>query len=121
MYNRYIPSGTGYVRVSEPMPQDPPQKQPPPRTNPPHEEQNSHIPHRDPISSLLSGLTGKKKNAGISGILDAFKLNDLDTGDILLLLILLFLFREGDDLELVITLGLILLLGLGDKEPHGEA
>ena len=29
-----------------------------------------------------------------------------------LLLILLFLFLEGDDMELVITLGLLLLLGL---------
>ena len=36
----------------------------------------------------------------------------LDTGDVLLLLILLFLFLEGDDMELVITLGLLLLLGL---------
>ena len=29
-----------------------------------------------------------------------------------LLLILLFLFLEGDDMELIITLGLLLLLGL---------
>ena len=36
----------------------------------------------------------------------------LDTGDVLLLLILLFLFLEGDDTELLITLGLLLLLGL---------
>ena len=39
---------------------------------------------------------------------------NIDTGDILLLLIILFLFLEGDNLELVITLGLMILLGLND-------
>jgi hypothetical protein len=50
----------------------------------------------------------------LGGISRHFSLDDVDTGDILLVLILLFLFLEGDDLELVITLGLMLLLGLGD-------
>ena len=48
----------------------------------------------------------------VSGLLKGLKLEGLDTGDVLLLLILLFLFLEGDDMELVITLGLLLLLGL---------
>ena len=43
-----------------------------------------------------------------------FKLSDFDTGDLLLLLIILLLLLEGDNLELVITLGLIILLGLND-------
>ena len=43
-----------------------------------------------------------------------FSLDRFDTGDILLVLIILFLLVEGDDLELVITLGLLLLLGLAD-------
>ena len=40
----------------------------------------------------------------------------LDSGDLLLLLIVLLLLWEGDDLELVIALGLVLILGLGDEE-----
>ena len=38
-----------------------------------------------------------------------------------LLLIILFLLAEGDDLELVIALGLVLLMGLGDKEGKRNA
>ena len=57
---------------------------------------------------------GEDKNAGIAGILKSFHLEGLDSGDILLLLIILLVFLEGDNIELVITLGLMLLLGLGD-------
>jgi hypothetical protein len=39
------------------------------------------------------------------------KLDNIDSGDLLLLLIILFLLVEGDDLELVIALGLVLLMG----------
>lgn len=39
----------------------------------------------------------------------------------LLLLIMLYLLVEGDDLELVIALGLVLLMGLGDHEERGDA
>ena len=50
-----------------------------------------------------------------------FKLENFDTGDILLVLIILFLYLEsGDNLELVITLGLLLLLGLDDGKDKGE-
>lgn len=145
MYNRYIPNGTSYTRVSEPdveLPRHPPA--PPHREEvhgeeihregahqePPQREEARRSPEPrpaspwygkgpqggDPITTFLSGLTGGKKNAGLSGILEKFKLDDIDTGDILLILILLFLFRDGDDMELVITLGLILLLGLGGKD-----
>lgn len=46
------------------------------------------------------------------GLLGLLKLEELDTGDVLLLLILLFLFLDDreDNLELLITLGLMLLL-----------
>lgn len=61
----------------------------------------------------LSGPAG-----GLSALLAGLKKQDLfsrfDTGDILLVLIVLFLFLEGDNLELVITLGLVLLFGLED-------
>jgi hypothetical protein len=58
------------------------------------------------LSNCLGDLLG--------GVSEHFSLGNLDTGDILLVLIILFLLLEGDDLELVITLGLMLLLGLGD-------
>lgn len=51
----------------------------------------------------------------LSGVKRHFSLSQLDTGDILLVLIILLLYLEGDSLELVITLGLMLLLGLGEE------
>ncbi len=63
---------------------------------------------------------GEEKNAGIAGILKSLHLADLDSGDILLLLIILFVFLEGDNIELVITLGLMLLLGLGDERKEDQ-
>lgn len=61
-----------------------------------------------------SGLLGDVAS-GISGLLGRlgkqFSIADFDAGDILLILIILLLFLEGDNLETVITLGLMLLLG----------
>jgi len=58
---------------------------------------------------------------GLGGLLDRllkqFSPGQLDLGDLLLLLIILLLFVEGDNLELVITLGLMFLLGLNDHHP----
>lgn len=85
MYNRYIPNGTAYTRVTEPDPSP---------------------PHREKAESHKPGL--------LSGLLKSLRLEALDTGDALLLLILLLLFLDGDDIELVIALGLILLIGLGE-------
>ena len=68
-------------------------------------------------NDLVGEITG-----GLGQLLDGvrkhFSLENFDTGDILLVLIILFLYLEGDNLELVITLGLMLLLGLGDDESH---
>ncbi len=49
---------------------------------------------------------------GLAGLWKGLKLEELDTGDVLLLLILLFLFLDDreDNLELLITLGLMLIL-----------
>ena len=111
MYNRYISNGTQYTRIT--MQDDMPFQATPPHPEPESDTQKDT--NFNPFSSLFSGLENKK-NAGLAGIFRALKLDDVDTGDILLLLILLFLFRDGEDLELVILLGLILLLGLGEKE-----
>ena len=53
-----------------------------------------------------------EKKSGLSALLKGLKLDELDTGDVLLLLILLFLFLDDreDNLELLITLGLMLIL-----------
>lgn len=55
--------------------------------------------------------SGERKG-GLSALLKGLKLDELDTGDVLLLLILLFLFLDDreDNLELLITLGLMLIL-----------
>lgn len=89
MYNRYIPNGTAYTRITEPEP---------PPSPPPRQKRKKSTP---PSTGLLSAL------------LKHLKLEELDTGDVLLLLILLLLFLDGEDnIELLIALGLILLLGL---------
>ena len=44
------------------------------------------------------------------GILDALHLDDLDTGDLLLLFLLFFLFKQQADEELLIAIGLLLIL-----------
>jgi hypothetical protein len=92
MYNRYIPSGTSYTRITE---NDP-----------------TEIPHTLSGSPGAGAEKDAEEKKGLSAILKSLKLDDLDTGDVLILLILLFLFLEGDDIEMMITLGLMLLLGL---------
>lgn len=86
----------------------------------------SFLNGKDGLSSLLSGKDGLgslfsgKERGGLSGLLKTLKLDDIDTGDILLLLIILYLLVEGDDLELVIALGLVLIMGFGDSEKGEE-
>ena len=79
-------------------------------------DQDSHLPiDTPPTTAVPNPEVDKNATAeaeGLGGLLAGLKLDALDTGDVLLLLILLFLFLEGDDMELIITLGLLLLLGL---------
>lgn len=109
MYNRYVRNDTGtYERVS--IPEQPVSS---PRNS---EETHAYSPefhtHVDSAEqghpSPLSGLFGK--SGLLSGILDKLKLSDIDTGDLLLLVILFLLFRDGEDDELLIALGLLLIL-----------
>lgn len=88
MYNRYIPRDVSYTPVAEPP------------ANP--RRPSFHLPE----------LFGEKE--GLSGLLGSLHLDKIDSGDVLLLLIMLYLLVEGDDLELVIALGLVLLMGLGE-------
>lgn len=112
MYNRYI-SGQGQGQGHVPI-------DPPPQPE----------PTRKSGGGLLSGLLGRlgaglgtgagtgdgnQISQALSGLLKSLHLEHLDTGDILLGLIVLFLVLEdGDDLDLLITLGLTILLSLGE-------
>ncbi|MEG2421100.1 MAG: hypothetical protein RSB55_06085 [Oscillospiraceae bacterium] len=108
MYNRYLPGDGAYQRIV--MEDAPPSRNPQPA---PTSVSGSSAPG----ANFLGGVTDF-----LGGLFKGLDLGDLDSGDILLVLIILFLFLEGDNLELVISLGLLLLLGLGDKkEPSGEA
>ena len=110
MYNRYGHEDRGtYTHASvDDSPLPPPRKgagqaPPPPSQQPQHSQQPRqqpppHKPGRPPEIAF-----GK-------GILEALHLEDLDTGDLLLLFLLFFLFRQKADEELLIAIGLLLIL-----------
>lgn len=104
MYNRYIPEDMSYTPVDS----FPPPEQSRGRSEP--GGRSRQAPFR-----LPDFLTGKE-GGGLSGLLKTLRLDRLDSGDILLLLITLYLLVEGDDIELVIALGLVLLMGFGEDQ-----
>lgn len=129
MYNRYIPNGASYTRVPVEEPGE--SEAGGTRTGNPHQagrsgEGRSQRAGRRPGPSGAAGfslpsfLTGEGGSGGLGGLLKALKLENLDSGDLLLLLIVLLLLWEGDDLELVIALGLVLILGLGDSKEEDK-
>lgn len=116
MYNRYIPDDTSYDWVGEAQTKGA-ESGPAAGSIPP----GGSAQGKEPLSGLL-GSAGSlfSGRGGLSGLLKALHLEDVDTGDILLLLIVLFLLVEGDELELVIALGLVLIMGLGDGKPEED-
>lgn len=104
MYNRYIPNGATYQRIPE---EDAPPFQPP-------AAETQAPAGQEPAPKADEAAAAEEKNGGraLTSLLKGLDLKGIDTGDVLLLLILLFLFLDGSDTELLITLGLILLLGL---------
>ncbi|MCC8122278.1 MAG: hypothetical protein LIO58_01880 [Oscillospiraceae bacterium] len=94
MYNRYIPNGSGFTRITE--------DEDPPSGAPEDPNRTAHSPEEP----------AQEKKGLLGGLLKGLKLEKLDTGDILLLLIILFIFLDGDDTELLIALGLFLVMGL---------
>lgn len=105
MYNRYIRNDNGqYERVpvqetgGSPPPPPPSYEEPAPPPPPPPPPPNNPPPKSEGKTGLLSGL------------LRRLRLEDIDTGDLLLLLILFLLFKDGEDEELLIALGLMLIL-----------
>lgn len=102
MYNRYIPTQARYEAAK------PPQSKPSQDRRPP-----------GGLGSLFSGWKdgmGDNLSQTVSSVLKSFHLDDLDLGDILLaLIVLLLILEDGDNLDLIITLGLMLLFSLGEK------
>lgn len=109
MYNRYIPEDTAYAPVQRELPR-PHGPDPGPR-RPQALRLPDFLAGKEGLSRLFKGSEG----GGLSGLLKALHLDNVDAGDILLLLIMLYLLVEGDDLELVIALGLVLFMGLGEE------
>lgn len=111
MYNRYIPQQERYdwVPTEQPSAQRPEANRRGQRgiSLPPF------LTGQEGLSALFSSGEGK---GGLSRVLKALHLEDIDTGDVLLLLIILYLLAEGDDLDLVIALGLVLIMGLGEEK-----
>ena len=134
MYNHYLDDDS-FVLL-DPEPQGPqPQRHPGLPSQGPGPGQQGQGQHRpsaphpggpgrpvQPMRSkndLLKDVTGGLGQL-LDGVMKHFKLENFDTGDILLVLIILFLYLEdGDNLELVITLGLLLLLGLDGDGKDG--
>ncbi len=119
MYNRYIRNDRGvYTRIPEPE-APPPQSSPPPekvagfpdipqhqqKTPPRAEPQPPPPPPRQSGSGFDDSISKTLRR-----LLDRFHLENVDTGDLLLLLLLFLLFKEDADEELLFALGLLLIL-----------
>lgn len=120
MYNRYLEAG-GFVPL-DPDPQPHPGQHHPgqtphrPAQGQPHPG-NMHRPEPPRGKNDLAGEVVRGLSQLLDGVKKRFSLEKLDLGDLLLVLIILLLYLEdGDNLELIITLGLLLLLGLDDEE-----
>ena len=113
MYNRYIPQKEDYIPVV------PPPENPPP--SPPRADRagGQSAPGSSVLSALGLGNLGGLFS-GAEGLVSRLLPDNVDAGDILLLLIVLYLLAEGDDLDLVIPLGLTLVLGLGSGKEKRE-
>lgn len=114
MYNRYIPDGAVYTRVT--MEDDGPRRP----GEPERQERQEHRERPRSQGRSRSSAPPPRLPEGVSsslkGLISSLGLEKLDSGDLLLFLILLLLLKEGDDLEMIIALGLALLMGLGEGE-----
>lgn len=130
MYNRYVPKGNGHVRVRI---EDAPEQE---EAQSPSSDEKKYTPadsgaqahggeqkknfagsdYRETKRNVAAANLMGDKSAGLKSLLKVLKLEDVDSGDLLLLLIVLLLLTDGDELDMVITLGLMLFLGLGDQK-----
>ena len=118
MFSRYFPPEDTFVPLPQEEERPVSQPQPAQKTPPadPHPAQGrGGAPRGGPAGDLLGGMPQEISKL-LNGVFGKFSLEDLDTGDILLMLIVLFLFLEGDDVDLAIALGLTLLLSFGESQ-----
>lgn len=112
MYNRYIRNDDGHYRripVQDPPPPGEERGAPPPPPPPP--PGGAYAPPQGGGSHVPPPPDGGGQRKGfLSGILSRLKLDEIDTSDLILLLLIFLLFREGEDEELLIALGLLLIL-----------
>lgn len=113
MYNRYIPADGGYAPVPSAQAGATSRWPPPAQPSPPPRGGQGLL---DGVKrGLGDGLEGIRESLG--GLLRSFHGGELDLGDVLLALIVLFLILEdGDNLDVIITLGLMILFSLGEKK-----
>ncbi len=106
MYNRYIPQNMDYYPTDQ--------------GNLPPDGGGTNTPWLKGLLSAGEKLPWRaflREEGGdpLDGLLKSLKLEGVDSGDILLILLILFLLIEGDDQwELIITLGLLLIMGLAE-------
>lgn len=104
MYNRYIRNEYG-GHTCVPVPDPPrPLPAPPPPPPPPPPEPAFPLPPSAPPPPPPDA------SRALGRLLERMRLQDVDTGDLLLLAILFLLFEEKADDELLIALGLLLIL-----------
>ena len=118
MYNRYIRNDRGtYTRITEDdgtprrpssAPAPPPDMSGRPPEPPPPDA--SHRPPPPPDASHRPPPQPPIHDGFLRHLLDVSRLENVDTGDLLLLCLLFLLYREGADEELLVALGLLLIL-----------
>lgn len=111
MYNRYIRNERGEY-VCMPVTAPPVRRPPPPSVPPP--DPPPQVPQSPPPAPPPQRPPEPKPppdaSRFVSDLLARLRLQDVDTGDLLLLAILFLLFREKADEEVLIALGLLLIL-----------
>ena len=124
MYNRYIRNDRGtYTRITEDdgtprrpssAPAPPPDmshRPPPPEaSHRPPPPDASHRPPPPPDAPHRPPPQPPIHDGFLRHLLDVSRLENVDTGDLLLLCLLFLLYREGADEELLVALGLLLIL-----------
>ena len=102
MYNRYIRNDDGVyqrIQVHEKFTHNA-------AAPPPAREDAGSAGH----GSSHNEAHEREKRGLLSSLLGKLKPDEVDSGDLLLLVLLFLLFKEGEDEELLIALGLLLIL-----------
>ena len=107
MYNRYIRNDRGtYTRITEDDGRTSRRPQPSPQpSGPPHTPPKPFNPPPPPGNQIQDALS-----RFIRHFLRLSHMDNVDTGDMLVLLLLFLLYREGADEETLVALGLLLIL-----------